>query len=100
MKKLLFYFFCRTMLTHEPCDRHSYAAYWLRDLEQRPVSSKVSGFTDFLKKHDIGVFEGDKSFFLLNHQFIMLGKKKKKKKLKNKNKIKIKRGVFRTTQGP
>ena len=73
----LYFFLCgRTVLTHEPSDRHSYAAYWMRDLDKRPLHNKITNLTGFLERHDIPAFKNDSSFFVLNHQFIMQGQYK------------------------
>ena len=61
-------------LTHEPCDRHAYSAYWTRDLDRKPVNSTLQRFTQFLTHYDIAMFKGDASFVVLTHQFVMLGR--------------------------
>ena len=61
-------------LTHEPCDRHAYSAYWTRDLEQKPVNSSLQRFAEFLRRYDIPMFRGDSSFIVLTHQYVMQGK--------------------------
>ena len=65
------------MLTHEPCDRHAYGACWVRDLEQKPTNSNILRLAEFLRRYQVPMFEGDKSFLILNHQFLMLGSKTK-----------------------
>ena len=61
-------------LTHEPCDRHAYSAFWTRDLDQKPVNSTLQRFTQFLTHYDVPMFKGDGSFVVLTHQFVMLGR--------------------------
>ena len=61
-------------LTHEPCDRHAYSAFWTRDLDQKPVSSTLQRFTQFLTHYEVPMFKGDGSFVVLTHQFVMLGR--------------------------
>ena len=63
-----------TELTHEPCDRHAYSAFWTRDLDQKPVSSTLQRFTQFLTHYEVPMFKGDGSFVVLTHQFVMLGR--------------------------
>ena len=61
-------------LSHEPCDRHAYSAFWTRDLDQKPVNSTLQRFTQFLTHYDVPMFKGDGSFVVLTHQFVMLGR--------------------------
>lgn len=62
-------------LTHEPCDRHAYSAYWTRDLEQKPVNFALQRFAEFLRRYDIPMFRGDSSFVVLTHQYVLQGGK-------------------------
>ena len=53
-------FYFRNKLTHEPCDRHGYTAYWTRDLSLRPVGtnslSTIKNLTEFLRYTLLHIF--------------------------------------------
>ena len=48
---------------------------WVRDLEQKPANSNILRLAEFLRRYQVPMFKEDKSFLILNHQFLMLGSK-------------------------